>query len=98
MIGLAYLVLLVFIMWFCADQSAGFDEFSKYWGLFGTVIGVTTGAIPSFFFKHQADSAQDQATSAQSNADKATAKAELYAAALEPTRAREIQSQNPHLF
>jgi len=98
LLAIGYLGVLVFIIWFCAEQSSGFDEFSKYWGLFGTIVGVTTGAIPAFFFKQQVDAANDQAASAQANAEKATVKAELYAAALEPTMAREIQSQNPHLF
>ena len=91
LIGLAYLGLVVFIMVFCAEQSSGFDEYSKYWGLFGTLVGVATGAMPSYFFKTQADTAK-------AKADQATMKAELYAAVAEPGAAAQIQADRPDLF
>ena len=47
LIGLSYLGLVVFIMIFCAKQSSDFAGYSQYWGLFGTLVGVATGAIPS---------------------------------------------------
>lgn len=91
LMGLAYLALVVFIMVFCAIESNGFDEFSKYWGLFGTLIGVATGAIPAFFFKTQADKAGDRA-------DQATKRAEILAGITEPEKIDRLQQSNPDLF
>src|SRR4051794_9621962 len=42
LMGIAYLAVVVFIMIFCAHQAKDFDEFAKYWGLFGTLVGVAT--------------------------------------------------------
>lgn len=98
LIGLAYIVLVVFIMIFCARESSGFDEFSKYWGLFGTLIGVATGAVPSFFFKAQADNAKQQADNAHQEASKATEKADLFKREVDPVVVQRLQVENPHLF
>ena len=98
LIGLAYLALVVFIMMFCADQSKDFDEYSKYWGLFGTLVGVATGAIPSFFFKAQADAAEAKADDQAARAIKEASKAQLYAEAAEPSRAAQVREENIELF
>jgi len=98
LIGLAYLGLVVFIMLFCADQSSGFDDYSKYWGLFGTLVGVATGAIPSFFFKTQADQADQKAKDATDKASKEASKAQLFAVAAEPAAASRVVEENPQLF
>jgi hypothetical protein len=98
LIGLSYLGLVVFIMIFCAKQSSDFAGYSQYWGLFGTLVGVATGAIPSFFFKSQADDAKKQADSAKANAAKETTKAQLYAAVADPQAAAQVQTNHPDLF
>lgn len=87
LIGLAYLGLLLFIIVFTAQQTSTFDEYSKYWGLFGTLIGVATGAIPGFFFKNQAD---QRAANAENEAKNATRRAEAYAVAASPDKAQEV--------
>lgn len=68
-VGLAYLGLVVFLILFCAKETSTFDEYSKYWGLFGTLVGVATGAIPSFFFQAQASEAKERAQKAESRAE-----------------------------
>lgn len=98
LIGLAYLGLVVFIIIFCADQSDGFDNYSKYWGLFGTLIGVATGAMPSFFFKSQADKASETAAQATETADKAARRAEIYAQRVNPADAERIRDEHSELF
>jgi hypothetical protein len=90
LIGLAYLALVVFIMVFCAEQASDFDEFSQYWGLFGTLVGVATGAIPGFFFKTQADKADQRAAAAEDDAKDASKRAEAYALAADSQKADEI--------
>jgi hypothetical protein len=89
--GIAYLGVVVFIMIFCARQTSNFDDYSKYWGLFATLVGVATGAIPSFFFKTQADKQTDRA-------DKESQKAQLFASVANKEDAENIQATHPHLF
>jgi hypothetical protein len=85
-------------MLFCADQSSTFDDYSKYWGLFGTLVGVATGAIPSFFFKTQADQADKKADEASEQAKKEAKKTQLFAGATDPQAAADIVKSNPEVF
>jgi hypothetical protein len=91
LIGIAYLALVVFIIIYCGQRSADFSGYSQYWGLFGTLVGVATGAIPSFFFKAQADQANDRA-------EKANGKAQVLAGALEPEKVEELKRAQPRTF
>lgn len=96
--GLAYLLLVVFLILFCAYRSTTFDDYSKYFGLFGTLVGVATGAIPGYFFKTQADKANNLADKATDHAHKESAKAQLYAGALAPEKAEEVKRGNLDVF
>jgi hypothetical protein len=105
LMGLAYLILVVFLILFCAYRSNSFDDYSKYFGLFGTLVGVATGGIPGFFFKAQADKANDLANKANDlankasdRADKESTKTQLYAGALEPEQVEQIKGRHPGLF
>lgn len=98
LIGLAYIALVVFIMLFCASQTDTFDEFAKYWGLFGTLIGVATGVIPAFFFKSQADQANEKAAKATQKAENESEKAQLFAGIAEPSAVDRVRSENARLF
>lgn len=91
LIGLAYLGLIVFLILFCADQSSSFEEYSQYWGLFGTLVGVATGAMPAFFFKTQADKAETRA-------EEANARANTIAGAADPQAIEQARSIRPDLF
>ena len=59
--------------------KGGIDDALKAWGAIGVVVGVVTGAIPSYFFHQNAQAAQLTAQKAQSN------QAALLAAADKPT-------------
>lgn len=98
LMGVAYLALVVFLILFCAERTSTFDEFSKYWGLFATLVGVVTGAIPSFFFKSQADRAEEKASVATDYAEKAAARAEAYAGVAPEDRVRALHAERPDLF
>ena len=50
-IAVAYILLVGFIIIWIGKETSNFAEFSQYWGLFGLIVGVITGAIPAFFFK-----------------------------------------------
>ncbi|MEY2472287.1 MAG: hypothetical protein QOK28_1616 [Actinomycetota bacterium] len=98
LMGLAYLALVVFIIVFCATETKTFDDYAKYWGLFATLVGVATGAIPSFFFKAQADKAVERADKATERADKESTKAQVFAGAADPGRLDAVIATNPELF
>jgi len=98
LMGVAYLALVVFIIIFCATQTGSFDNYSKYWGLFATLVGVATGAIPSFFFKAQADKATDRADKEAARASKESTKAQVFAGAADPAKVEEVRKTNPQLF
>ena len=90
-IAVCYLGVVVLLIFYCGWQADSFDEYAQYWGLFATLVGVTTGAIPSFFFKAQADRANDRA-------NKESTKALLMAGAADPDRAKEIREAHQSLF
>src|SRR3954470_20226505 len=90
-IAICYIGLVVLLVFYCGWQTDTFDEYSQYWGLFATLVGVATGAIPSFFFKAQADKANDRA-------NKESTKAVLMAGAADPDRAKEIREAHASLF
>jgi hypothetical protein len=97
LMGLAYLALVVFLILFCATRTNTFDDYSKYWGLFATLVGVATGAIPSFFFKSQADKADVRAAEATDRAAKESAKAQLYAEAADTDKVNALRDRHPDL-
>jgi hypothetical protein len=41
------------------------DDFLKVWAVVGTLVGVVTGAVPSFFFSASAGKAQDERSIAE---------------------------------
>jgi len=65
-IGLGFLAFAGFALWVAADHN-----FSTIWAGVGTIIGVLTGAIPSYFFKQQSDKATAKATALAGIADPA---------------------------
>jgi hypothetical protein len=50
----------------------GVDAALKVWGAIGTVVGVLTGAIPSYFFRRAAQMAQRNANALKRAADETT--------------------------
>jgi len=98
LMGLAYLGLVVFIILFCGWRTPAYDDFAKYWGLFGTIVGVVTGAIPAYFFKTQADKNDQRAKEESRRADREAQKAQLYAGAASGPEAQQIAESNPELF
>jgi len=97
-VGIAYLAVVVFIIIFCATQADSFDEYSQYWGLFATIVGVVTGAVPSFFFHSQAQAAEQRASEAQDQARKAAARAETLAGMAPPEVVAAARATRPDAF
>jgi hypothetical protein len=65
-IGLGFIAFAGFALWVAADHN-----FSAIWAGVGTIIGVLTGAIPSYFFKQQSDKATARASALAGIADPA---------------------------
>ena len=85
-IAVAYILLVGFIIIWIGNETSNFAEFSQYWGLFGLIVGVTTGAIPAFFFKASADQAK-------ADAAKAGQRAEVYAMYMPGEKAAEARAE-----
>jgi predicted lipid-binding transport protein (Tim44 family) len=93
--------------------KSGIDDALKAWGAVGTIIGVLTGAIPTYFFQQvavqaaQASTQEARATAAtasataeneRARADKAQAKFSALAGAADPSVVSQVQVANPDLF
>src|SRR4051794_23480822 len=105
LVGLSFLGLVVFIMIFCAKQSSDFAGFSQYWGLFATLVGVATGAIPSFFFGSQASEAKTEVAKARSEtaaahtrAEREAARTAVLAGLVDKAEFQDLVTSHPHLF
>lgn len=75
-IALGFIALARFALWAAADH-----DLSTIWAGVGTIIGVLTGAIPSYFFKQQSD--------------KASAKASALAGIAEPVEYKKLMEDHP---
>jgi ABC-type branched-subunit amino acid transport system permease subunit len=84
-IALGFIVFAGFALWVAADH-----DFSAIWAGAGTIVGVLTGAVPSYFFKQQSDKFQQQS-------DKATAKANALAGITNPTEYQTLMETHPEL-
>ena len=56
-LAVALLAFIVAVLWIGLDHGT---TFTTVWAALGSVLGVVTGAIPSYFFKRQADTASAQ--------------------------------------
>ena len=97
-VALLYLGLVWLIILFCGSRTETFDEFSQYWGLFSVIVGVVTGAIPSFFFRDQAKKAEEAAEEAGSVAKKAVQRAEIYASLAPANSVADMRKLFPSMF
>lgn len=68
-VALGFLAIVGIILIITLPRGGDADSFLKVWGGVGTVIGVVTGAVPSFFFKRAADNASTRAQQAEKRAD-----------------------------
>jgi hypothetical protein len=55
-VAVALIALVGFMFWVAVD-----NDFETIWAAVGTIVGVLTGAIPSYFFKTQPDKASARA-------------------------------------
>lgn len=73
-VAVALMAFVLGVLWLGLAYGA---TFSQTWAALGTVVGVLTGAIPSFFFKRQADTAT-------AGAARDAARLQVYAEHLDP--------------
>jgi len=62
-VALGFLAFVGMIFWAVYTKD-GMDGATKAWALIGTVVGVITGSIPSYFFHRAATDAQKDAKAA----------------------------------
>jgi len=98
-------VLLVGVITVTALRSYKIDEFLKVWAVIGTLVGVVTGAIPSFFFSSASAAAQMTAQQAQMTAQQASlqharaeAKVQTLLGLAEPSLVERAGALRPDLF
>ena len=93
--------------------KSGTDAALKVWAVLGTLIGVLTGAIPTYFFqqgnvqaaqqnvaaaKGVADSAREEMHNAQAKAEQAEARYSALAGAASPEVVKQVQTDHKELF
>jgi hypothetical protein len=83
LIALAVIALVGVLFWRITD-GVDADSFAKAWAGVGTLLGVITGAIPSYFFRAQAE--------------KASRRAEAIAAEASPDVIEAARRKNPSFF
>ncbi len=93
-VALGFLALVGVMFWRATDSA----DFATIWAAVGSIVGVVVGAIPSFFFKAQADTAQATAKSTQDQMVKEAQKAQLLAGAADHQLVEKIKADNPELF
>jgi hypothetical protein len=77
-------IALVGVMFWRITSGIDADSFAKAWAGVGTIVGVITGAIPSYFFRAQAE--------------KATRRAEAMAAEASPDIVEAARRKYPGVF
>jgi hypothetical protein len=85
-VAIGFLGLIGFMFWRATE-----GDFQAVWAGVGSIVGVATGAIPSFFFRSDAQNAREDAR-------KAHMRAELMAGAAEPAEARAVREMHREVF
>jgi hypothetical protein len=78
-VALGFIALVGFVIWLAVTEG----PFDEIWAAVGSIVGVITGAIPSFFFYRASQRAN-------SGAEEANQRAQAFAAAADPGTARAI--------
>ena len=84
-------VLLVGVIAVVALDNYSVDDFLKVWAVLGTLIGVLTGAVPSYFFALSASGAR----AAQEQADQ---RSQVILGAADPKVIEKAKELHPDLF
>jgi hypothetical protein len=74
------------------------DDFLKVWAVIGTLVGVVTGAIPSFFFSRAAAAAQETAQQANVLRTRAEEKSNVVLGLADRQLLDQAEERRPDLF
>jgi hypothetical protein len=85
-VALGFLALIGVMFWRATE-----GDFEAIWAGVGSIVGVVTGAIPTFFFRRDAQNAHEDARKAQ-------ARAEIMAGVAEPAEVKAVKAQHPEVF
>jgi hypothetical protein len=86
-----FYVLLIAAVTIVALDHYSVDDFLKVWAVLGTLIGVLTGAIPSYFFAVSAANANEER-------EKSDARSEVILAVADPKVIEKAKEVRPDLF
>jgi hypothetical protein len=100
------LIALVGTTFLLVYYRSGIDDSLKAYGAVGTIVGVITGAVPTYFFGQQraaaaersAEQARQLAQAEQQRRDVAEDRAQLVLAHADPTVIQTLQESRPDLF
>jgi len=87
----ALYLLLVGVIALVALNEYAIDDFLKVWAVLGTLIGVLTGAVPSYFFAISAGDAKEEQK-------KAEARAQTILGVADSDTLKKAQELRPDLF
>jgi hypothetical protein len=93
-VALAFIALVGVMFWRATDGS----NFTLIWAGVGTIVGVLTGAIPSFFFVRTASAATSQARSATEAAAKKADQVTAFFAVTDDSQREAARMRNPAAF
>jgi hypothetical protein len=97
-VAVAFIALVALFYVFGLIQASSKPDFMALWGTVGTIVGVVVGAIPSFFFKAQADKATGQAEQAQAAADQHAERFTALASVADPSLVAKAVDAAPRAF
>jgi hypothetical protein len=93
-VALAFIALVGVMFWRATDSS----NFTLIWAGVGTIVGVLTGAIPSFFFARTASAATNQVRSATEAATKKADQVTAFYAVTDDSQREAARMRNPAAF
>jgi uncharacterized membrane protein YdjX (TVP38/TMEM64 family) len=93
-VALAFIGLVGVMFWRASYSS----NFSTIWAGVGTVVGVITGAIPSFFFARTANTATNQAHIATQEANRRADQVAAFYAVTDDNVQQNARMRNPAAF
>lgn len=89
-VAISYVLLIAVIAIVALDQYS-VDDFLKVWAVLGTLIGVLTGAVPSYFFAVSAGKAKEEQ-------DRAEERVQAVLGVAEPKVIEKAKELRPDLF
>lgn len=100
------IIMLVGGIFLTVYAHSGMDDALRAWAAIGTIAGLVTGVIPTYFFGQQraaaaeqaAETARAQLESERARRDKAEERAQLVLGHSDPSLVQQLSTDHPDLF